>query len=135
MTSHSRTAPNGHLQMHCATVRMDIGSPHLSHAERHSARAAGRFAFSLREWCATAEMVGVGFSSLASSSFNAKAVCRGAAPEGAGRSQRLVQRSFATRFAARQPLRPNPAVDPAPSGRWTLRNKAAQRRLALRSAS
>ena len=30
--------------------------------------------------------------------------------------------------------KPNPAVDPAPSGRWTLRDKAAQRRLALRSA-
>ena len=26
----------------------------------------------------------------------------------------------------------NPAVDPAPFGRWTLRDKAAQRRLALR---
>jgi len=26
----------------------------------------------------------------------------------------------------------NPALNPAPSGRWTLRDKAAQRRLALR---
>ena len=30
---------------------------------------------------------------------------------------------------------PNPAVDLAPFGRWTLRDKAAQRRLALRWAS
>ncbi len=30
---------------------------------------------------------------------------------------------------------PNPALNLAPSGRWTLRHKAAQRRLALRSAS
>ena len=30
---------------------------------------------------------------------------------------------------------PNPAVDPAPSGRWTLRDKAAQRRSPLRWAS
>jgi hypothetical protein len=29
----------------------------------------------------------------------------------------------------------NPAVDPAPSGRWTLRDKAAQRRSPLRWAS
>jgi hypothetical protein len=27
---------------------------------------------------------------------------------------------------------PNPAVDPAPSGRWTLRDRAAQRRSPLR---
>jgi hypothetical protein len=27
---------------------------------------------------------------------------------------------------------PNPALNPAPFGRWTLRDKAAQRRLALR---
>jgi hypothetical protein len=30
---------------------------------------------------------------------------------------------------------PNPAVDPAPSGRWTLRDKAAQRRSPLRYAT
>ncbi|MCL4526695.1 MAG: hypothetical protein M1492_09585 [Gammaproteobacteria bacterium] len=29
--------------------------------------------------------------------------------------------------------RPNPALNLAPFGRWTLRDKAAQRRLALRS--
>jgi len=29
-------------------------------------------------------------------------------------------------------MTPNPAVDPAPSGRWTLRDKAAQRRSPLR---
>ena len=28
----------------------------------------------------------------------------------------------------------NPALNPAPFGRWTLRDKAAQRRLALRYA-
>jgi hypothetical protein len=31
--------------------------------------------------------------------------------------------------------RPNPAVDLVPFGRWTLRDKAAQRRLALRWGS
>ena len=30
--------------------------------------------------------------------------------------------------------RPNPALNLAPYGRWTLRDKAAQRRLALRYA-
>jgi hypothetical protein len=30
-----------------------------------------------------------------------------------------------------QKASPNPAVDPAPSGRWTLRDKAAQRRSPL----
>jgi len=30
--------------------------------------------------------------------------------------------------------RPNMALNPAPFGRWTLRDKAAQRRLALRYA-
>lgn len=29
--------------------------------------------------------------------------------------------------------KPNPALNLAPFGRWTLRDKAAQRRLALRS--
>ncbi|WP_446057962.1 hypothetical protein [Acidithiobacillus ferriphilus] len=29
---------------------------------------------------------------------------------------------------------PNPALNLAPFGRWTLRDKAAQRRLALRSS-
>jgi hypothetical protein len=31
-------------------------------------------------------------------------------------------------------LQPNPALNLAPFGRWTLRDKAAQRRLALRYA-
>jgi hypothetical protein len=31
-------------------------------------------------------------------------------------------------------MTPNPAVDPAPFGRWTLRDKAAQRRSPLRYA-
>ena len=30
--------------------------------------------------------------------------------------------------------KPNPALNPAPFSRWTLRDKAAQRRLALRWA-
>jgi len=30
---------------------------------------------------------------------------------------------------------PNPALNPAPFSRWTLRDKAAQRRLALRSSA
>jgi hypothetical protein len=34
--------------------------------------------------------------------------------------------------AGKRDERPNPAVDPAPSGRWTLRDKAAQRRSPLR---
>jgi hypothetical protein len=32
-------------------------------------------------------------------------------------------------------IAPNPALNLAPFGRWTLRDKAAQRRLALRWAS
>jgi hypothetical protein len=33
-----------------------------------------------------------------------------------------------------RPVRANPALNLAPFGRWTLRDKAAQRRLALRWA-
>ena len=136
MASPSRTAPNGHLPMHCATVPVDIGSPYLSHVDRHSVRVAGRFGFLLRGRCSTAaEIFGVGLSLLAPLSFNAKAVCPGSAPEGAGMSQRLARCSFTSTSCMGQPLRPNPAVDPAPSGRWTLRDKAAQRRSPLRWAS
>jgi hypothetical protein len=37
--------------------------------------------------------------------------------------------------ASRMPKTANPALNLAPFGRWTLRDEAAQRRLALRSAS
>jgi hypothetical protein len=32
-------------------------------------------------------------------------------------------------------MQPNPSLNPAPFGRWTLRDKAAQRRLAFRYAA
>ena len=163
MAALPHTAPIGHLQMHCATVPVFIGSPHLSCVDRHSKRASGHRAFSagghLRSSAAEnsgvvlsshaplslntqtichgaapegAEIVGAGLSSRELLSLNTKVVCLGAAPEGAGMSQRLGSRSFTTVFSAGRQLPANPAVDPAPFSRWTLRDKAAQRRLALR---
>jgi hypothetical protein len=115
-------------------VRVFIGSPHLPHVDRHSTRAAGHRSFSANGHLhlAAAEFFGVGLPPHAQSSLNAKAICPGAAPEGAGMSQRLVSRSSTTVFSAGRQLPANPAVDPAPSGRWTLRDKAAQRRSPLR---
>jgi hypothetical protein len=134
MASLLHAASKGHLQRQCATTPVFIGSPHLSRVDRHSKRAAGNRAFSAieRSRSAAAEFSGVGLPHLAPQSFNAKAICRGAAPEGAGMSQRLVRRSSTTLFSAGQQLPANPAVDPAPSGRWTLRDKTAQRRAPLR---
>ena len=130
MASLLHAASKGHLQRQCATVRVLIGSPHSSRVDRHSKRAAGHRAFSTIEGfrSTAAEIFGVGVSPHAQSSINAKAICRGAAPEGTGMSQRLVSHLSTTVFSAGRQLPANPAVDPAPSGRWTLRDKAAQRR-------
>jgi hypothetical protein len=123
--------------MHCATTPVLIGSPHLSHADRHSKRAAGHRAYSRieRSRSTAVDIFGVGLSSHTPLSFNAKAIGHVAAPEGAEMSQRLSSRSSTTVFSTGRQLPANPAVDPAPSGRWTLRDKAAQRRSPLRWAT
>jgi hypothetical protein len=51
------------------------------------------------------------------------------------RVRRAKLRSLSgSRFTRRRSLWANPALNPAPFSRWTLRDKAAQRRLALRSS-
>jgi hypothetical protein len=47
----------------------------------------------------------------------------------------FVQQNASEKTALRSKPRANPAVDPAPFSRWTLRDKAAQRRSPLRWAS
>jgi len=47
----------------------------------------------------------------------------------------LIQKKFASRCGSLVKNKSNMALNLAPFGRWTLRDKAAQRRLALRSAS
>ena len=62
-----------------------------------------------------------------------KAVCGWAAPEGAEIIVQTVALSLPiVGFVVHSKTGANPAVNLAPFGRWTLRDKAAQRRLPLR---
>ena len=62
-----------------------------------------------------------------------KAVCRWAAPEGAEIMMQAVALTLPiVGFVVNSKTGANPAVNLAPFGRWTLRDKAAQRRLPLR---
>jgi hypothetical protein len=163
MASLLHAASKGHLPRQCATTPVLIGSPHLSHVDRHSKGAAGHSAVSAGGHLHStaveisgvgllshaplsintpiichgaapegAEIVGAGLPSRVLLSLNTKAVCLGAAPEGAGMSPRSGHRAYPTRLCAGLPLPSNLALNLAPFGRWTLRDKAAQRRLALR---
>ena len=128
--------------MHCAATPVLIGSPHLGVADIFGVSLSSHapLSFNTKAIChgaapEGAEIVGAGLSSRVVLSLNTKAACHGAAPEGAGMSPRLVGCSSTTIFSAGRQLPSNPALNLAPFSCWTLRDKAAQRRLALRWAS
>ena len=62
----------------------------------------------------------------------AQAASRHSAPFSAVRVSRFVLQSYAVTTAPSSTTWANPALNLAPFSRWTLRDKAAQRRLALR---
>ena len=139
MASLLHAASKGHLQRQCATTPVLIGSPPLAAAEISGVGLSpyAPLSFNTKAIChgaapEGAEIVGAGLSSRVLLSLNTKAVCLGAAPEGAGMSQRSVGCSSPIVFGAGRQLSANLALNLAPFGRWTLRDKAAQRRLALR---
>ena len=86
-----------------------IGSPHYSHVDRHSKRAAGHRAFSAGEGSrlSAAEFLAVGWLSVAPSSINASAICRGVASHGAVVFQRSGRCLFATAFSTARQLPAN----------------------------
>ena len=142
--------PSGHLKVHLAATHVVIGSPRCTVAGRHSMRVAGRFvvlaqvrvlsraqpsgaapscqAFvraSFRHTSAQAQPVAVSpVVHLAIASASPRSASLAASP--------FAHQNTTEKTAPSSTTSSNPALNLAPFSRWTLRDKAAQRRLALR---
>jgi hypothetical protein len=143
----------GIFNVHRPATSVDIGSSPAASVGRHSIRVAGRFVFSARVRVLSRAQPSVAAPSrpaFVRASFRrapAQAQPVDVSPIEHLAIAKAFQRSVS--FAASPfvhqnttektvlPFNPraNPAVDPAPFSRWTLRDKAAQRRSPLRWAS
>ena len=127
-----------HLQAHCPATPVLIGSPGGMLGGRRSIRVAGRFV-----------MVAQFHSALLATPFRlalalaqrfaasavlrvAQAASRHLRPFSVVLVSRFVLQSHAEKTAPSSTAWANPALNLAPFSRWTLRDKAAPRRLALR---
>ena len=133
----------GHLKVHCSATPVLIGSPGGTFGGRRSMWVAGRFAVSsARCGLVGAQPFVVALIRLASArvqQLSAPSVVRFA--QALSRHPRHVtvavirnfehQRCTVKTALSSSPCS-NPALNLAPFGRWTLRDKPAQRRLALR---
>ena len=145
-----RATPIGHLQVHQAAAPVVICSPHCTFAGRHSMRVSRRFVVAAQvRVLSSAQPLVAAPSRQAFVRASFRHAPRLAQPVAvspithqvfAGEHQRSV--SFAASPFAHQnttektapssSTSSNPALNLAPFSRWTLRDKAAQRRLALR---
>ena len=118
----------GLLQVHRSATPVVLGSqPPVPEGCRFM-RVSGRSCFSLAV-CAG------GFLSSAqptSAALFRPAVARTPIRLASARAQRFVRQNHTEKTAPSSSQCSNPALNLAPFGRWTLRDKAAQRRLALR---
>jgi hypothetical protein len=124
---------SSHLKAPCSATPMLIGSPGGTSVGRRSMRVSGRLVVS-SAFCGLA-----GAHAFARAPFRL-AFVRAATRQGSVQTQLLLSlpaspfahQNTAEKTALPSKSRANPALNLAPFGRWTLRDKAAQRRLALR---
>ena len=148
-----RATSIGHLQVHQAAAPVVIGSPRCTFVGRRSMRVAGRFVVSAQVRVLSGAQPSVAAPSrqaFVRASFRHTprlaqpvAVSPTAHQVFAGAHHRSVSlaaspfahQNITVKTALSSSPRSNPALNLAPFSRWTLRDKAAQRRLALRWAS
>ncbi len=127
---------SSNLKAPCSAMPVLIGSPGGTSGGRRFTRVAGRFAFSASR-CGL-----VGAQPSAATPFRL-AFARAATRPVSVQTQPLffvpvspfAHQETTEKTAPFSSTRANPALNLAPFSRWTLRDKAAQRRLALRWAS
>ena len=145
----------GLLQVHRSATPVLLGSPRVVPVGRRSMRVSGRFGFSLAARSSgflsgAQPSVAVQFRpALLATPFRlasarvqrlvaspvvrvAQAVSRHLRSFSVGLVSRFVLQSHTEKTAPSSSTSSNPALNLAPFSRWTLRDKAAQRRLALR---
>ena len=126
------------LKVHCSATPVLIGSPGGMLGGRRSMRVAGRFVVAVQFHPA---LLATPFrlASALTQRFAASAVLRVAQAVSRHlrlfsvvRVSRFVLQSYAVKTAPSSSTWANPALNPVRFALWTLRDKAAQRRLALR---
>ena len=145
-----RATSIGHLKVHQAATPVLIGSSPCTFVGRHSMRVAGRFVVSaqVRVLSGAQPLAAVPFRpAFVRASFRhtpvlaqpvaISPVARQAFAKVHQRSVSLaaspfVHQNATEKTAPSSSTSSNPALNLAPFSRWTLRDKAAQRRLALR---
>ena len=126
----------GRLQVHRSATSVVLGAQHSVPKGRRSMRVSGRSCFSLAA-CAGGFLSG---AQPASGALFRPALARTPILLASALAQPVVSvfaspfshQSAAEKTVPSSTAKANPALNLAPFGRWTLRDKAAQRRLALR---
>lgn len=123
------TTPFGHLKVHQAASLVFIGSPPLAFLERLSVRVSGV------RWVSRRSFFRSTAAGVLSSVRSALALSRHPRTLPFVAASRLAHQGNSAKTALVSIIRSNMPLNLAPFGRWTLRDKAAQRRLALRYAA
>ena len=144
-----RATSIGHLQVHQAVAPVVIGSPRCTFVGRHSMRVTGRFVVAARVRALSGAqpfVAALSHQAIVRASFRhaprlaqpiaispiAHQVFAGAHPRSVSFAASLFAHQNTTeKTAPSSSTSSNPALNLAPFSRWTLRDKAAQRRLAL----